>query len=407
MIPKKLKVPEINLADYTYDLPDEKIAKYPLTKRDSSKLLFTEVSNSQISHRLFADLPDLLPENSCLIFNDSKVILSRIEMKKQTGGRAEVLLLNPLGNLDPQIAMTQKNNSKWEAIIGGKKIKQGDILSNKINNIELNIEFLQKEGNEAQVNLSWNDDNLTLAQILEKVGEIPLPPYLNREAEPNDKQNYQTVYAENDGSVAAPTAGLHFTKKIIGEIKSKNVDTINLTLHVGAGTFLPISSEKIDEHKMHAEQVFVPKNIIENILTQIKSGKRIIAVGTTSVRTLESIAIFGENLLLDRKSDFLVNQWDSYQNPDINIIDSFEKVLEYLDKNNLDELSGQTKLLILPGYKFRLVSGIVTNFHQPSSTLLLLVGAFLGRDLWKKSYEKALSNNYRFLSYGDSSLLLK
>jgi S-adenosylmethionine:tRNA ribosyltransferase-isomerase len=178
-------------------------------------------------------------------------------------------------------------------------------------------------------------------------------------------------------------------------------------LHVGAGTFLPISSEKIDEHKMHAEQVFVPKNIIENILTQIKSGKRIIAVGTTSVRTLESIAIFGENLLLDRKSDFLVNQWDSYQNPDINIIDSFEKVLEYLDKNNLDELSGQTKLLILPGYKFRLVSGIVTNFHQPSSTLLLLVGAFLGRDLWKKSYEKALSNNYRFLSYGDSSLLLK
>ncbi len=399
-------IPKINLHDYTYQLPGNRIAKYPLSKRDLSKLLLVEKSSSAISHKLFKDLPSVLPANTCLVFNESKVILCRLVMKKQTGGRAEVLLLKPANNLDPQIAMTNKSQSYWKAIIGGKKIRPGDVLSARVKNIALDVEIIGKNGNEADVKLSWSNENMTLAKVLEKIGEIPLPPYLNRKAEAKDKNNYQTVYAKNDGSLAAPTAGLHFTGELISKIKDRGIDTIKLTLHVGAGTFLPIVSKNISEHEMHSELIFVSKRVIEKILSNIEDGKKIIAVGTTSVRTLETIAIFGENLLIGDKSDCLVNQWDAYRNPGVSVEKSYKRVLEYLEKNNLEELSGQTKLLILPGYKFRIVSGIVTNFHQPASTLLLLVSAFLGRELWAKSYQEALANNYRFLSYGDSSLLL-
>lgn len=393
----------IEIADFNYDLPNEKIAKYPLDIRHNSKLLIYK--NEQISQSKFYNIADALPKNALLIYNDTKVIQARLHFRKKTGAKIEIFCLEPLNPTDYNLMFQSTNTCDWKCIVGNqKKWKEENLKLNlEIDNQEiiLTAEKLNSGANPT-IRFSWDND-VEFGQILEQIGNIPIPPYLNRDSEEKDKQTYQTVYSKYNGSVAAPTAGLHFTKEVMQNLKEKNFSFEQVTLHVGAGTFKPVKSKTIGEHEMHFEHFIINKTLIENI---IKNFGNIIAIGTTSVRTLESIYYIA--LKISRKEfaeEFTVNQWEAYeQEHNLNILDALNIILEYLNENKLNQLRAKTQIMIIPGYKFKIINVIITNFHQPKSTLLLLISAITGIN-WKTIYNYALENNFRFLSYGDSSIL--
>jgi S-adenosylmethionine:tRNA ribosyltransferase-isomerase len=403
---------ELSINDFTYDLPEEKIAKYPLSERDSSKLL---VYKQNIEQNIYQNIDQYLPENSLLICNNTKVIEARLLFQKPTGAFIEVFCLEPHHKYrDIATAMSQQETVVWLCLIGGaSKWKHGQILEKKITlpdkEIILNAQFLEKLNDSFAVRFSWTPIELNFVEILHSAGTIPLPPYLKRESEASDKIRYQTMYADAEGSVAAPTAGLHFTDKIFEKLKAKQILIDSLTLHVGAGTFKPVKGNKLGEHDMHAEFIDVGISTIKNIIHY--SNRFITAVGTTSLRTIESLYWIGLKLIHSknfRLPDLSVKQWEPYESVSnkISALQSLNAVVHWMEKNNLTRLVTKTQIMIAPGYEIKIAKALVTNFHQPNSTLLLLVAAFVGED-WKKIYQLALENEFRFLSYGDGCLLFR
>jgi S-adenosylmethionine:tRNA ribosyltransferase-isomerase len=404
------QVTGISMDEYAYDLPDEKIAKYPLSERDQSKLLVWK--NGQIQDAPFRNLPKFLPSGSLLIFNNTKVIRARLYFQKETGARIEIFCLDPFEPADYQISFQTTKSCIWKCMIGNQKKWKGERLLKTIRidgtEIELYAEQTDPEKNKSHIRFSWNNSNFEFSRIIEHAGSLPIPPYLNRETELSDLERYQTVYSKIKGSVAAPTAGLHFTENVISHLGKDGHELAELTLHVGAGTFQPVKSETISDHEMHSEHFYITRDFLNKLIHH--SGKKI-AVGTTSVRTLESLYWLGvqayENPEINTK-ELKVSQWEAYQKQTslISANDSIQSLLSLLNRNHTDYLSASTQIIIAPGYLFRIVDGIITNFHQPKSTLLLLISAYLGSD-WRRIYDHALSNSYRFLSYGDSNLYLK
>ncbi len=403
----------LSIAGFAYTLPEERIAKYPLAERDASKLLL--YNNGEISEDIYKNIASYLPENSLLVFNNTKVVEARLVFEKPTGGTIEIFCLEPHEQYpDITTAMLQQQKVLWHCLVGGaSKWKPGQALEKKItqpgNDLLLSAGLIEKRSGSFIIELSWTPQQLSFAEVLHQAGAIPLPPYIKRSAEEADKNRYQTVYADIDGSVAAPTAGLHFTERIFADLKNKNIQTDFVTLHVGAGTFKPVKTATIQEHEMHAEWIDVPRTVIENILTN--SDKKIIAVGTTSLRTIESLYWLGvkshELLVVSHKPVSLL-QWEAYElaKKNIPVKEALQSLLNRMDRNKSENLVAKTQLLIAPGYEFKIVKALITNFHQPQSTLLLLVAALVGED-WKKLYNYALENNFRFLSYGDGGLLWK
>lgn len=396
--------------EYNYPLNDERIAKFPLARRDASKLLVYK--DAAISESVFSDIAGFLPEKCLLVYNNTRVIQARLIFRKETGARIEVFCLEPLTPSDYAQSLGATSQCVWKCMVGNlKKWKDGQ-LSKTINidgkSCTFTAELLSTEGNTHSVLFSWDNADIHFADILENSGELPIPPYLHRKTEESDLTTYQTVYSKIKGSVAAPTAGLHFTPEVFESLGSKLIETEELTLHVGAGTFQPVKTRDITEHHMHTEVISVKRSTIAHLLQ--KTGN-IIAVGTTSVRTLESLFYIGimlKNKKIQDKdqNNFHVPQWAPYEeHPEMSTQDALQNILNYLDDNNLTTLHAETQIMIKPGYRFRIVNGIITNFHQPKSTLLLLVSAFVNGD-WKRIYDYALANDFRFLSYGDSSLLL-
>lgn len=404
----KINPAEILIQDYTYELPTERIAQYPLPERDSSKLLIYD--NRNISEDIFSNIPAIIPQNALLIFNDTKVINARLKFKSPNGKDIEIFTLEPFVETELVSALNQKGSARWLCLVGNIKAwKSGKLESVITKNgkvYHLFAELLSKEAEAFVISLEWQPENQTFAEILDLFGVIPLPPYMKRESIKEDRITYQTVYAETEGSVAAPTAGLHFTEKVLDELKNRNIKTGFVTLHVGAGTFKPVKSENISDHEMHSESIYVEFSLLENIAKNLGKNK-IIAVGTTSMRTIESVYWFGVQLLQGRHSgnEILISQWEPYENKQEKPIEAIRAVINYMKQNNLKYIFGKTNIIIVPGYEFKIFSGLITNFHQPSSTLLLLIAAFIGND-WKVLYDYALKNDFRFLSYGDSSILL-
>ena len=398
-----------NIDDFDYVLPDKCIARYPVTPRHDSKLLVYG-KGELLSDRYF-NLPVHLPADSLLIINDSKVIEARLHFRKSTGGQVEVFCLEH-GDSYPDVstAMQQKGSVEWICQIGGvKKWKTGPIeLQFESNGQQQTLYAVQLERQDFgfKIRFNWTDPKLCFAEILHLAGKTPLPPYLNRESEESDKSNYQTVYAKEDGSVAAPTAGLHLTEELFERLRMKNIQAATLTLHVGAGTFKPVKSKTAEEHDMHAEFIEVRRELLNGLLERPEQTR--VAVGTTSLRTLESIYWMGVRLLQDPQltlQDLHLTQWAAYTLPQaFRFSEALNALLQQFEKEGCDQLLTKTSLMIKPGYRIRSVDAILTNFHQPRSTLLLLIHAFVGKD-WKKIYDYALENNYRFLSYGDGSLL--
>ena len=397
----------IAIADYDYPLPEERIAKFPLPQRDHSKLLC--LHGDDISEHHFYDLPSLLPKDTMLVFNDTKVIHARLFFRKETGAVIEVFCLEPHGMAVSQ-SFEQRERCTWTCFIGNnKKWKSGTLSGEwRVESGEFRLTANRREavGNAWIVDFEWTG-GLSFAEVIEAAGVIPLPPYLHREAEASDATRYQTVYAHHDGSVAAPTAGLHFTPEVISSLKEKGIETEYITLHVGAGTFKPVSTPTIGEHEMHVEPVHVTADNLRRLIAH--DGRPIVAVGTTTVRTLESLFWFGVQLRKNADLPIMhVNQWDPYTlNADkMTYVDAYRNILFWMERNNTDLLDGETQLMIAPGYRYRVINGLVTNFHQPKSTLLLLVSALIG-DRWRECYRYALDHGFRFLSYGDSCLFLK
>ncbi|MET7255957.1 S-adenosylmethionine:tRNA ribosyltransferase-isomerase [Dyadobacter fermentans] len=395
----------IDLESYTYDLPDDRIAKYPMEVRDQSKLMVYH--GGTISHLRFTDISSQLPADTLLVFNDTKVIPARAHFRKETGAVIELLLLHP--ELPTRVindAMLVQHSCVWECMIGNKKRwKAGDTLSNVIpvNGQEVHLQVSYHHYERNLVELIWDAD-VTFLDLVKALGEIPLPPYLNRDTEEPDKETYQTVYAHHDGAVAAPTAGLHFTPRVFDALEQKGIRKSFLTLHVGAGTFQPIKVEKVTEHRMHSEQVVFTRELIQNLL---QSVGHVVPVGTTSLRSLESLYWYGVKLFKKETTAFNIEKlypypWKEAELP--SAVQSLQAIADYMDASELHEIVGETEIFIFPGYRFRLCRGIITNYHQPGSTLILLVAAFVGKD-WKTIYSEALAKDYRFLSYGDSSLL--
>lgn len=397
----------IKISDYLYNLPDEKIAQFPLAERDSSKLLIYKSGNIEESN--FRNIDSHIPPDSLVIFNNTKVIPARLFFHKDTGAKIEIFCLEPVSGItDYQVEFHRKGKSEWKCFVGNaSKWKTGRIKSKFIfdkKEFEISAEVKDKISDEYIIEFSWDNTDVTFGEIIDSLGKVPLPPYIRRESEPSDKDKYQTVYAMIDGSVAAPTAGLHFTGDVFKKLKMKNCEFGYLTLNVGAGTFKPVKSKVIGEHKMHGELFCVSDDLLKDIL---KYRDRIItAVGTTSLRTLESVYWYGVKLKKNIESEFYIEQWYPYENGEISLEDSVNEIGNYMAKNNLKSIYGNTELMVVPGYDFKIVDLLITNFHLPGSTLLLLVAAFIGDD-WKKVYDYALENNFRFLSYGDSSLLIR
>jgi len=394
----------VDLAQYIYNLPEEKIAFEGTSKRDHSKLL--HYKNGVIKDRVFNEITTLLPASSTLIFNNTKVIPARLFFQKKTGASIEIFLLKPAYNNEISLALETNKPIVWECIIGNlKKWKNLETLVKKIEinqqHFLLNVELIDKD--KKLVKFSWDSTFTSFAQIIDNLGNTPLPPYIKRENSKEDKQRYQTVYSEVDGAVAAPTAGLHFTKKILAQLEQKGITQKHLTLHVGAGTFMPIKANSVEEHPMHNETMIVKLDVIKNVL----KSEFVIAVGTTSMRTLESLFWFGVMLLEDSNASFKIEKLYPYHKKEQipSKQDAFQAILNYSKENELTEIYGETEIFIFPGYKFRVCKGLITNFHQPESTLILLVAAFIGKK-WRSIYNHALKNEYRFLSFGDSSLLL-
>lgn len=401
------KVQNIAIAEYDYPLPDERIAKYPLPLRDRSKLLIYNKGN--VNEDSFFNLPSYIPQGALMVFNNTKVIQARLRFRKETGAQIEVFCLEPETPSDYVEVFQQTEECAWRCLVGNSNRWRGGQLSQVINvggvNVTLSVERVGDAASVNKVRFTW-DKGVYFAALLEAAGELPIPPYLNRKTEEGDKSTYQTVYSKIKGSVAAPTAGLHFTPDVLSALMSKNVSCQEVTLHVGAGTFKPVKSELISGHEMHEEYIEVRKEVIEKL---IAAGGSAIAVGTTSVRTLESLYFLGE-LVLERPEvspDGLhVPQWTPYEREHlIGPLDSLKALHAWLERNGLDRLHSHTQIMIAPGYEYRIVKAIVTNFHQPKSTLLLLVSAFVNGD-WRRIYDYALSHGFRFLSYGDSSLLI-
>lgn len=396
----------IRIADYDYPLPEERIAKFPMEQRDHSKLLC--LKDGAISEHHFYDLPTLLPKDTLLVFNDTKVIHARLFFQKETGAVIEVFCLEP-HNMAVSQAFEQHEQCSWVCFIGNnKKWKSGPLtLDFSISNSQFSIQATRREavGNAWIVDFNWTGE-LSFAEVIDAAGVIPLPPYLNRKAEESDSIRYQTVYAHHEGSVAAPTAGLHFSPEVFQSLKAKGIETEYITLHVGAGTFKPVSTDTIGEHEMHVEPVHITADNLRRIIAH--HGKPLIAVGTTTVRTLESLYWFGVQLQANPQLERMhINQWDPYiLDTSLSYTDAYANILRWMENQNTDYLDGETQLMIAPGYRYRIINGLVTNFHQPQSTLLLLVSAMIGEQ-WKACYRYALDHEFRFLSYGDSCLFLK
>lgn len=406
----------IEIKSYDYNLPDERIAKYPLEERDKSKLLIYK--NQGISERHFYNLPEEIPADSLIVFNNTKVIQARLHFHKETGALIEVFCLEPESPRDYQQNFSCEHECTWTCLVGNSKKWKDGALSQTITvddtGVVLSCERIGESGASQKIHFFW-DKPVSFAKILDAIGELPIPPYLNRETEEKDKQTYQTVYSRIKGSVAAPTAGLHFTEKELQALRNKNVDLEYITLHVGAGTFKPVKSETIEGHDMHTEFISVPRKVIENILNHLKSSSApLVAVGTTSVRTLESLFYIGYKLSLNpdaHPEELVVHQWEPYDiSYSLSTIEALENILTYLERTGEENLVTATQILIAPGFQFRLVKTIVTNFHMPQSTLLLLVSAFVDGDSlegpnWHNIYKYAMEHEFRFLSYGDSSIL--
>nr|MBI1228553.1 S-adenosylmethionine:tRNA ribosyltransferase-isomerase [Cytophagales bacterium] len=392
-------------SDYFYDLPEDRIAKFPLPQRDQSKLL--QWKDGKVSHHSFYNLPDLIPSGSLMVFNNTKVIPARMIFQRKSGAWIEIFLLKPLLPSEIiQLAMESTGPVVWESMIGNlKKWKEGEILENEWpiagKQVKISVELVDRQ--KMLVSFRWQEKALAFAEIVEAAGKVPLPPYLNREATREDAERYQTVYSEVKGAVAAPTAGLHFTPEVLQHLSEKNINAEYLTLHVGAGTFQPIKQEDVKLHPMHSEEVVYSR---ENLYNLMRAEGKIIAVGTTSMRSLESLYWFGIMLFSDENAVFTIPKDYAYefQGELPPAREVFEKIHTWMKQKQLTKLVGHTEIYIYPGYTFRVVSGLVTNFHQPGSTLILLVSAFTN-DSWKRIYKEALLNNYRFLSYGDSSIL--
>lgn len=387
--------------DFRYNLPDEKIATHPLPVRDESKLLVYK--NSKLTHRQFFEMAGELPDDAFLFFNDTKVIPARLFFTKETGATIEIFLLSPLSpSTDVGTAMIASGTCTWKCTIGNVKRWTGDAVLKKETSVgKMSAQLIDKQ--KGLVKFSW-ESNVSFAEIINELGVPPLPPYIKRNVESTDKERYQTIYSHHEGAVAAPTAGLHFTKRVFDSLVQRQIGHDFVTLHVSAGTFQPIKTENIEDHVMHHEQVVITHANLENLLSP---GRYIIAVGTTSMRTLESLYWYGVKLLANENSNFDIGQHEPY-NAKATLPSSreaLEAVYRKMRALGASQISGTTGIMIKPGYQFKVCKGLITNFHQPGSTLMLLVAAFVGED-WKKIYEEALNNNYRFLSFGDSSLLL-
>ncbi len=399
----KIEPGKIQIKEYNYDLPTHLIAEYPLAERDASRLLI--FSEGCIEEDLFNHLPDYLPDNATLIVNNTRVIEARILFKKDTGGIIEIFCLEPFEeSVDKAMSHTAKG--RWKCFIGGaSKWKSGQVLHKELiiegEVVGFTASYIKKEADCFIIEFSWISDAYTFSQILHAAGSVPLPPYIKRKASEADEERYQTIFAQEQGSVAAPTAALHFTEGVFAGLKSKNIHPIYLTLHVGAGTFKPVKSQTIDGHQMHAEQFHVSLQTLQELIL----NDTIISVGTTSLRTLESLYWIGIKVKQNLPDPFVLHQWEAYElEANFSYKESISYLINHLIHEGLTKLFCQTSLLIIPGYQFKSASALITNFHQPQSTLLLLVSAFIGED-WKNIYNYALSNNFRFLSYGDSSLL--
>lgn len=403
------EIENLSISDFDYDLPDQRVAKYPLDQRDRSKLLLWK--KGSIEDRRFTDLPGLLPPRSKLIFNNTRVIRARLHFRKTSGALIELFVLDPHEPADYAQSFQQTNTCTWKCMVGNlKKWKEGPLfLSIQIKEKELLLkaEKTGKTGNSQLIRFSWNHEEFTFSEVLDAAGKLPIPPYLHRETEDIDLTRYQTVFSKIEGSVAAPTAGLHFTDEVLELLSKNEITTAELTLHVGAGTFQPVKSETIGLHEMHTEHMVIDKSLIEEL---IGHKNQLIAVGTTSVRTLESLYWMGSKVLKQPDlsiAGLAVTQWEPYHTSTaISRHEALEALLAYLSRQNARQLYSATSIIIVPGYTFRMIDGMITNFHQPQSTLLLLISAFIG-DEWKKVYQHALENNYRFLSYGDSNLYMK
>ena len=443
---------DIRISDFSYELPDERIAKFPVEQRDQSKLLVYE--HGHISETRFSHLPEFLPNNALMVFNNTRVIQARLHFRKDTGALIEIFLLEPAEPADYEQVFQTSEACSWLCLVGNqKKWKEGTLsrmLEIKGEKVELRATRKGSVGTSQLIEFQWLVENKTFplqgeskgafsfADLLDAIGELPIPPYLNRDTEESDKSTYQTVYSRIKGSVAAPTAGLHFTEDVLKTIENQGITREEVTLHVGAGTFRPVKSETIEGHEMHSEHISVRRQTIENL---IRHGGRAIAVGTTSVRTLESLYYMGRKILLNPQigeEELAVKQWEPYENRDsrneergtrneergrgneeggtrseerdtvnsqLSTLNSLRAILDWLDRHQLDTLTSATQIIIVPGYEYKIVSHLVTNFHQPQSTLLLLVSAFVGGD-WRRIYNYALDHDFRFLSYGDSSLLI-
>jgi S-adenosylmethionine:tRNA ribosyltransferase-isomerase len=426
---KAANLSPISIGEYDYPLPDERIAKYPLQQRDASKLLIYK--EGVIRESIFRNAAEFLPPDSLLVYNNTRVIRARMVFRKATGARIEIFCLEPAEPADYALSLGATGKCSWNCMIGNlKKWKEGSLWREVMfegRQVQLRATRMEqgddtgahKQGENRNVSahrilFEWDDDSLCFADLLEKSGELPIPPYLNRDTEESDHDTYQTVYSKIKGSVAAPTAGLHFTDEVLNDLRSRNISTEELTLHVGAGTFQPVKTDDVADHEMHSEVISVRRSTLANL---IQHQGNIIAVGTTSVRTLESLYYLGVQLHekeskatqqdeTSQETILRVAQWDPYlTHSTLSTDQALHAILSYLDRNHLSGLQAQTQLMIRPGFKFRIIRGMFTNFHQPKSTLLLLVSAFTGAH-WKTIYEYALANDFRFLSYGDSSLLL-
>lgn len=398
----------IKISDYNYPLPDERIAKFPLPVRDQSKLLVYR--HGEVSETRFTSLPDYLEAGELMIFNNTKVIQARLHFRKETGALIEIFCLEPIQPNDYVLNFQQTSHAAWLCMIGNlKKWKEGSLhkeMNVKGHTITLTATRGECRGTSHWVDFTWDNPEITFADILEVFGELPIPPYLNRETQESDKETYQTVYSKIKGSVAAPTAGLHFTERVLQALRDKGVDLEEVTLHVGAGTFKPVKSEEIEGHEMHTEYISVNRQTIEKLIAH---GGKAIAVGTTSVRTLESLYYIGVTIASHPdagQEELHVRQWQPYEtHPTMTTVESLQQILDYMKRHELEALHTSTQIIIAPGYTYHIVQKMVTNFHQPQSTLLLLVSAFV-KGNWRTIYDYVLAHDFRFLSYGDSSLLI-
>ena len=402
------KIPDINIDDYNYDLPDERIAQYPSRERDGSKLLI--YNKGIISEDLFRNIASYLPADSLMVFNNTRVIRARIIFRKKTGANIEVFCLEPLSPRDYQQSFSSGSPVEWKCIIGNlKKWKDNSITCSfaaKGKHYSLSATKTKTEGEAWRILFSWDAPDMSFGDVIEATGHIPLPPYVKREDNDEDYIRYQTIYSQIDGSVAAPTAGFHFTEQVLGEIRNKGIGNVDLTLHIGAGTFRPVKTRDLTLHEMHCEHFIINKEVVETLLSP--HGK-VVAVGTTSVRALESLYWIGVQLICKpdyESNEFFIDQWEPYlYDKEYSLQETMLKILNFMNERNTGSIYASTKIMIVPGYKFRVTNAIITNFHMPGSTLLLLVAAWTGND-WKRIYRNAMDNGFRFLSYGDSSLLL-